>query len=466
MSWQIFKDNILRVSNNPDAINNIEIVADAYAKEYDAAIKRGFDAFHKTKVRSGDVEGMKQLFISALQKGLTSNQPYDLVGEMGEGVKIYWSTAILGNDVIPTILPPVPNAIQNIAVNDNRATNVGVWQKPLLSVESNFDLTPQERIQYQENLEGAITKRDNALENNKQDIADTYTDLINHLEGALEENTKYTIPLKNTPLEPQTVEKSTNNTQTNTTQTSTQTNVSTQTTTVNSSDIPDEDAPVKNIDDVIEAGTFNTGKPFVSGFKAGAGFGGGFGGGGGPYGPPTFPPNATLGQRVLAIALRDATVTPPAPVAENPKFSNWGHPRIVEILANCGLTSPAHWCACTVSTWWDEAGAGIKATKNPNKFGDGPNGDYRRSWVPDWFAWAGANGRLIDLRNGGHESVNPQPGWAVIYHWPGKTVPFNHIGIFWKKEGNKWFGVDGNGADNYLRTHEIKTSCVAGLVIC
>ncbi|NBU82015.1 MAG: hypothetical protein EBS55_10250, partial [Flavobacteriaceae bacterium] len=178
MSWQIFKDNILRVSNNPDAINNIEIVADAYAKEYDAAIKRGMDSIHKTKVRNGNVEGMKQLFISALQKGLTSNGPYDLVGEMGEGVKVYWSTVILGNDIIPTLLPPVPNAIQNIAVIDNRATNVGVWQKPLASVQSNFDLTPQERIQYQENLESAITKRDNALENNKQDIADTYTDLI------------------------------------------------------------------------------------------------------------------------------------------------------------------------------------------------------------------------------------------------------------------------------------------------
>ena len=462
MSWQIFKDNILRVSNNVDAINSIEIVADAYAKEYDAAVKRGMDLIHKTKVRNGNVEGMKQFFISALQKGLTSTQPYDLVGEMGEGVKIYWSTAILGNEIIPTLLPPVPTAIQNISVTSNVVINVGVWEKPAIQ-ESNFDLTPQERIIYQENLEGAITKKNTALENNKQDIADTYTDLINHLEGALEENTKYTIPLDNTPLVPQTVEKTEIVGSAPVSKESNPQNTPV-TLTVNLDDIPGEDTPVKNIDDVVGPPKFNSGKAFVSGFLGGS-FPTGFGGGG-PYGAPTFPPNATLGQKVLAIALRDATVSPPAPVAENPKFSNWGHPRIVEILANCGLTSPAHWCACTVSTWWDEAGAGIKATKNPNKFGDGPNGDYRRSWVPDWFAWAGANGRLIDLRNGGHESVNPQPGWAVIYHWPNKDVPFNHIGIFWKKEGNKWFGVDGNGADNYLRTHEIKINCVAGLVIC
>lgn len=44
------------------------------------------------------------------------------------------------------------------------------------------------------------------------------------------------------------------------------------------SNIPDEDTPVKNIDDILEVGTFNTGKPFVSGFRSG---GGGFQGGGG-----------------------------------------------------------------------------------------------------------------------------------------------------------------------------------------
>ena len=44
------------------------------------------------------------------------------------------------------------------------------------------------------------------------------------------------------------------------------------------SNIPDEDTPVKNIDDVVEVGTFNTGKPFVSGFRAGGGFTPGFSG--------------------------------------------------------------------------------------------------------------------------------------------------------------------------------------------
>ncbi len=43
MSWQTFKDNILRVANNPDGIPDIDTIADLYATEYDAAIKRGTD---------------------------------------------------------------------------------------------------------------------------------------------------------------------------------------------------------------------------------------------------------------------------------------------------------------------------------------------------------------------------------------------------------------------------------------
>ena len=53
MSWQTFKDNILRVANNPDGIPNIETIADLYANEYDAAIKRGGDTINKIKIQNG-----------------------------------------------------------------------------------------------------------------------------------------------------------------------------------------------------------------------------------------------------------------------------------------------------------------------------------------------------------------------------------------------------------------------------
>jgi hypothetical protein len=472
MSWETFKQNILRVSNNPDAINNIEVVADAYAKEYDAAIKNGFDSIHKTRVQNGDVESMKRFFISALQKGLTSTQPYDLVGEMGEGVKAYWATVTLGNEVVPTI--PAPGSFQNIGVQTNRATVFGVWKKPITITEVNFELTDIERAEYQERLERAITKREEALNQGKIDEADTFLDAINAYTDCLTQNQKYNVPLDQLPpvLQPKTDVpitgsitqpiSQTGNTGTNENGNSSTNEITTTTVTKDDDSFIDFDAPVTNTRDVIKEVKWTDGKPFVSGFK-----GGGFGGSytGGPYGSPTFPPNATLGQKVAAIALRDATVTPPAPVEENPKYSNWGHPRIEQILANCGLGAN-HWCACTVSTWWDEAGAGIKASKNPNKFSDGPEGNYRRSYVPDWWEWAAKNGRLVDRRNGANANVVPQPGWAVIYHWQGKEIPFNHIGIFWKAEGDVWYGIDGNLADLRLGTHVINKSAAVGLVIC
>ena len=97
MSWQIFKDNILRYANNPDVLQDVDTVAKVWATEYDACMKRGGDLIHKIALKEGNVEAMTQLFKSALQKGLSTTQPYDLVGEMGNGVKAYWGSAILNN---------------------------------------------------------------------------------------------------------------------------------------------------------------------------------------------------------------------------------------------------------------------------------------------------------------------------------------------------------------------------------
>lgn len=93
MSWEIFKQNMLRTLNNPAAIKDIDVVAEKWATEYDAAVKRGFDVINQVTLKKGNVSLMKQLFKLALQKGLTSKQPYDLVGEMGKGVIAYWSGA-------------------------------------------------------------------------------------------------------------------------------------------------------------------------------------------------------------------------------------------------------------------------------------------------------------------------------------------------------------------------------------
>jgi hypothetical protein len=126
MSWEIFKRNILNVANSPEGIPDIDTIADLYAKEYDAAIKRGGDSINNVSVKRGNVDTMRQLFKAALQKGLNSKVGYDLVGEMGQGVLAYWSGATLNEFPVPKI--PATGATQNIGVISNIVTSPGSWQ--------------------------------------------------------------------------------------------------------------------------------------------------------------------------------------------------------------------------------------------------------------------------------------------------------------------------------------------------
>ena len=131
MSWQTFKDNILNLSNSPESIADVDIVAKTYATEYDAAIKRGKDSLHQISLQKGNVEAMTQLFKAALLKGQTSTAPYDLVGEMGKGVIAYWSGATLNN--FPTPIIPATGATSNVSVVSNMVVNPGQWTPPIVS---------------------------------------------------------------------------------------------------------------------------------------------------------------------------------------------------------------------------------------------------------------------------------------------------------------------------------------------
>ena len=129
MSWQIFKNNILRMSDNPDAIPDIDTVAKTYAREYDAAIKSGKDTVEGVSLQKGNVEIMESLFKAALQKGLTSTAPYDLVGEMGKGVLAYWAGATMNN--FPTPKTPATGAVSNISTTSNVVISPGQWNPPI-----------------------------------------------------------------------------------------------------------------------------------------------------------------------------------------------------------------------------------------------------------------------------------------------------------------------------------------------
>jgi LAS superfamily LD-carboxypeptidase LdcB len=119
------------MSDNPDAIPDIDTVAKTYAREYDAAIKRGKDTIEGVSLQKGNVEIMEALFKAALEKGLTSTAPYDLVGEMGKGVLAYWSGAIMNN--FPNPKTPAAGAVSNISVTSNVVMDPGQWNPPIVS---------------------------------------------------------------------------------------------------------------------------------------------------------------------------------------------------------------------------------------------------------------------------------------------------------------------------------------------
>ena len=160
MSWEIFRKNILNIALKPENVGNTDIIARAYAREYDLAVKRGGDIVNKVPLQKGNVKAMEAYFKKALDNGLNYNEKYDLVGEMGKGVIAYWSTQQAPTPLAPANQPP-PTSIQmnlfpiplvtieqlisgataNIVVYSNIVTNPGKWIKPLAAINRNNNKT-------------------------------------------------------------------------------------------------------------------------------------------------------------------------------------------------------------------------------------------------------------------------------------------------------------------------------------
>jgi hypothetical protein len=470
MSWEIFKQNILRVANSPEGISDINVIAELYAKEYDAAVKRGFDRQHSIPLITGNVEVMKQLFISALQKGVNSSTPYDLVGEMGAGVKAYWAGAVMATAPLP--IKPAIQATVNLSVTQNIVTDPGIWQQPISSpsVDDNTELTPEQRIEYQESLESELEKYNKFVEQGrKPEEFGTVSDAIAKFTSILNENKDYNteVPLQDallgrvpgqldvaiktqiTEVKPVTTPTpepkvdlgnfELNSTQPLTSTTPTDKAVVPEIISAEKSNSIDtkekvdlgyfeldsgQSINVSESDDEFGEIKFNQGKPFVSGFKIGGS--GGPGGYNGSYIPfNNFAGNSTVGEKAVQVALHDVSQN----VIENPDDS--GHPRIAQMHKLGGARDGDPWCACAVTTWWIEAGYVF-------------NGHANKAYCPTWEAWSIANGSWVDMTNPANANFIPKPGDAIIYDWAGANGAANHIGLFWKYENSKWWGIDGN----------------------
>jgi hypothetical protein len=430
MSWETFKQNILRVANNPQSIDDIDIVAETYANEYDAAVKRGGDNLNLVSVKTGNVEAMKQIFTAALQKGLTSDVPYDLVGEMGKGVVAYWTGATLNEFPIPVI--PAIGAAQNISVTTNIVINPGTWAPVLVSPSAQFQLTPEKRAEYVKELEEESTKFEEAKLVEPPEILATREDKVSNLVGVLLENEEYreTIPYTQ-PIA-----------------TSGRTSV-----TAAGTEVSQEDDELTEEFDLSGDGkdiprtfpTFPPPPPPPQGPDGAPP--------GGPYQKsiPYFPAGATVGEKALAIALTDLNDG----VKEDPTGTDTGHPRIIEMQKyGAGGGTGFAWCACAVATWWIEAGVSLEGHKN-------------KAYVPTWWDWAAETNRLIDVREGRNPNFVPKPGDAVIYGWGATNEHrgFDHIGIVAGfNEDGSIFGIDGNWSASvaYNRTNK---KAIRGFVV-
>ena len=199
MSWQIFKDNILRYANNPDSIKDIDTVAKLYATEYDAAIRRGSDTINHVSIKKGNIEGMQALFKSALLVGESTNGPYDLVGAMGQGVIAYWTGATLNEFPIPLI--PAAGSVQNIGVTSNLVVNPGVWQPPIVMVSTPIIDTTEPST---EELLAKIPDDNNTVDGAKEVVSETGAEILT--DGGEEggdqiEGIKEQLPEDNPPYE-------------------------------------------------------------------------------------------------------------------------------------------------------------------------------------------------------------------------------------------------------------------------
>ena len=301
MSWQQFKDNVLRQVS--DGVTDTDTVANIYATEYDNAIKSGADTINKLSVEQGNVNMMKQLFKAALDKGLDSTEPYDLIGEMGKGVQAYWAGTIMKTGpAIPITLPP--SATANLKAVTNIVSNVGEWTAAV-DTGGGFKLSPNEVKEIKQELKHykeELKKDDGAKAPETQDI-------INLNEGKLENNENISVELG----------------------------------------LGDE------VEDGGPTGKFDAGSawpPQRGGITSGGAYNT-------PYTPPTFTPDMKLGEKIVTAGRADVGVAMETDGTDN-------GPRIREIVKHAGASAPVAWCASAVTVWWDAAGASrVPDSTNP-----------------------------------------------------------------------------------------------------
>ena len=432
MSWETFKQNILRVANNPQSINDIDIVAKTYATEYDDAVKRGGDTINGIPIQRGNVQIMEQIFKSALQKGLSSTEPYDLVGEMGKGVVAYWTGATLDSNVIPEI--PAIGASQNIGVVTNIVINPGTWAPVSVTPSTVFQLTPEEKLDYENRLQIEISKYETEVITSPPDILEAREDTVSKFTGIIENNENYRVDI---PFPSPIVTAGSKIVDVNGNEVASTTTTTPDGTEEEEIDIGGTSAPVRPVFFVPRPPTPPGNYPLGQYIQY----------------TPYLPAGASVAEKAVAIALTDIKNE----VKEIPDSSNTGHPRLLQIQRTAARSEWTEfpWCASAVFTWWYEAGFPFVTDKNDPTYLVNPK------HCVSWQQWAVATGRWVDKRNGANPNFIPKGGDAVMYSTDNAT--FDHIGMVYELKDGKLTSIDGN-YKNSVSYNIAYTKYIAGYV--
>lgn len=143
---------------------------------------------------------------------------------------------------------------------------------------------------------------------------------------------------------------------------------------------------------------------------------------------------ATGGLRLGLMAIQVAARS--IGVREEPLGSNWG--KAVRVyLASIGLFAPASWCAAFVY---------YKVMQAWHELGHAPQEQLlwiRTGWVPDMYAWARRDGRLL---------AGPIPGCVFVvarFNFFGTIIGWRHTGFVEKVLGDGTIlTIEGNTNDD------------------
>lgn len=157
MSLSTFKSNLIRyMSTEPESIDDF---AKTLTREYDGAVKRGFDTLNSVPLQKGNTEGMETILKFYLKGNMYKKSGVLNIQEWGPAFITYWMPSQGALFPVPVI--PAPGTMQNIASVSHLIVSPGVWSTafplpPTDSISNFVDILSLAIINHLTTIQGLI----------------------------------------------------------------------------------------------------------------------------------------------------------------------------------------------------------------------------------------------------------------------------------------------------------------------